>query len=395
MLIYLTYLTFSWALFALLYQALLAKETFFNQNRVFLLLSLLGGLALPWVGVQLAQQNSNTGLLSNMSAVLPLFTVGIAQVEQSIKVYFTGNQVWIGIWSVGIIVGLSRFLYGISTIIRLAQTATERQGNTYYTTAIDMPFSFFKRIFIPEYYRNEPDLSIILRHEQAHAEGNHSLDVVLSELVCIVFWWHPLVYWYKRQLRTLHEYIADEAAVQDCSRKQYGLLLIQQAQSGPVFAYANHFLQSPLKQRLVMLAKQHSAPVRSLRYALLIPAVLFLLTVFQQNTLYAQSKNQEIVEQPDQVAEYPGGLPALGKFLGENIKYPENARKEKAEGTAVIAFVINTTGGVESVESIKPIHQALADEAIRVVKLTRWTPGVHEGKTVKVKFTLPVKFKLD
>ncbi|MEY3239647.1 MAG: hypothetical protein RIR11_1085 [Bacteroidota bacterium] len=400
MLIYTIYLTIGWAVFALLYHTLLAQETFFGLNRRYLLATLAGGLLLPWCGMRWPSSNTifeNEQVINGM--FLPEFSTKIDQWTSSSDQFLLGQTFFGWIWLLGIIIGVMRFIYGLSIIVDAAQQASEQEGNMIYSDAIDMPFSFFRWIFIPTYYRNEPQLDMIIRHEQAHCSGWHSMDILFSELVCIFFWWHPLAYWYKRALRAVHEYIADQSVTQYFSRKQYGLLLIKQAQSGPVFAYANHFLQSPLKQRLSMLTKHNSAPVRSLRYALVMPFALLLFLLFQQNTAFAQlklgNKGGKVYDTPEKGAEFSaGGESSMGKFLAENIKYPPAARKENAEGLVVISFVVNKSGNVEDVKSLKPMRQDLIDEAIRVVKLTKWIPASNGGKVVKSKMTLPIKFKL-
>lgn len=400
MLIYTIYLTIGWAVFALLYHTLLAQETFFGLNRRYLLATLAGGLLLPWCGMRWPSSNTifeNEQVINGM--FLPEFSTKIDQWTSSSDQFLLGQTFFGWIWLLGIIIGVMRFIYGLSIIVDAAQQASEQEGNMIYSDAIDMPFSFFRWIFIPTYYRNEPQLDMIIRHEQAHCSGWHSMDILFSELVCIFFWWHPWAYWYKRALRAVHEYIADQSVTQYFSRKQYGLLLIKQAQSGPVFAYANHFLQSPLKQRLSMLTKHNSAPVRSLRYALVMPFALLLFLLFQQNTAFAQlklgNKGGKVYDTPEKGAEFSaGGESSMGKFLAENIKYPPAARKENAEGLVVISFVVNKSGNVEDVKSLKPMRQDLIDEAIRVVKLTKWIPASNSGKVVKSKMTLPIKFKL-
>jgi TonB family protein len=400
MLIYTIYLTIGWAVFALLYHTLLAQETFFGLNRRYLLATLAGGLLLPWCGMRWPSSNTifeNEQVINGM--FLPEFSTKIDQWTSSSDQFLLGQTFFGWIWLLGIIIGVMRFIYGLSIIVDAAQQASEQEGNMIYSDAIDMPFSFFRWIFIPTYYRNEPQLDMIIRHEQAHCSGWHSMDILFSELVCIFFWWHPLAYWYKRALRAVHEYIADQSVTQYFSRKQYGLLLIKQAQSGPVFAYANHFLQSPLKQRLSMLTKHNSAPVRSLRYALVMPFALLLFLLFQQNTAFAQlklgNKGGKVYDTPEKGAEFSaGGESSMGKFLAENIKYPPAARKENAEGLVVISFVVNKSGNVEDVKSLKPMRQDLIDEAIRVVKLTKWIPASNGGKVVKSRMTLPIKFKL-
>lgn len=400
MLIYTIYLTIGWAVFALLYHFLLAQETFFGLNRRYLLATLAGGLLLPWCGMRWPSTNTifeNEQVINGM--LLPEFSTKIDQWTSSSDQFLLGQTFFGWIWLLGIIIGMMRFIYGLSIIVDAAQQASEQEGNMIYSDTIDMPFSFFRWIFIPTYYRNEPQLDMIIRHEQAHCSGWHSMDILFSELVCIFFWWHPLAYWYKRALRAVHEYIADQRVTQFFSRKQYGLLLIKQAQSGPVFAYANHFLQSPLKQRLSMLTKHNSAPVRSLRYALVMPFALLLFLLFQQNTAFAQlklgNKGGKVYDTPEKGAEFSaGGESSMGKFLAENIKYPPTAKKENAEGLVVISFVVNKSGNVEDVKSVKPMRQDLIDEAIRVVKLTKWIPASNGGKVVKSRMTLPIKFKL-
>jgi TonB family protein len=400
MLIYTIYLTIGWAVFALLYHTLLAQETFFGLNRRYLVATLAGGLVLPWCGMRWPYINWTMGSEQVQNNILlPEFSTKIGQWTSTSEQFLLGQSCFGWIWMLGIIIGIIRFIYGLSTIIGTARRAPEQQGNIIFSDTIDMPFSFFRWIFIPANYRNEPQLDMIIRHEQAHCSGWHSMDILFSELVAIFFWWHPLAYWYKRALRVVHEFIADQSVTQYFSRKQYGLLLIKQAQSGPVFAYANHFLQSPLKQRLSMLTKHNSAPVRSLRYALVMPFAVLLFLLFQQNTAFAQlklgNKGGKVYDTPDKMAEFSeGGAPGLSKFLAENIQYPPAARKENAEGLVVISFVVNKSGNVEDIKSLKPMRQDLIDEAIRVVKNTKWIPASNGGKVVKSKMTLPIKFKL-
>jgi TonB family protein len=397
---YLFALTVAWGAFAALYHWLLAKETFFSANRWYLLSALVGGLVLPFLA-QWFVAPTVSQFAPALEAFLPAITVGIAQAEPDWAAHVGWVQFVVFVWAAGSIFGLGRCIYGLSAIDTLARKARQERDNLLFSDAIDMPFSFFGKIFVPAAYAGDAaQLETIILHENAHATGWHSLDVLFGELVCIVLWWHPLAHWYRRQLRLVHEYIADEAAVRHSpSRKQYGLLLIQQAQSGPVLAYANHFLQSPLKQRLIMLSKQHSAPVRSLRYALVLPLLACLLALFGPNTASAQvRKDKDVVEigEVDVLPAFAQGAEAgLMKYLADNIAYPAEAKAAKVQGMVALSFVINTVGAVEDIKVLKAPHQTLGEEAVRVVKTTRWTVGQKDGKSVKVRYTLPIKFKLD
>ena len=98
----------------------------------------------------------------------------------------------------------------------------------------------------------------------------------------------------------------------------------------------------------------------------------------------------------EKMPEFPGGTVALMKFLAENIKYPEDARKEKAEGRAFICFVVKSDGSISDIKVMKSTgNESLDQEAMRVVSLMpKWTPGTQDGKNVNSKFTIPVQFRL-
>lgn len=94
--------------------------------------------------------------------------------------------------------------------------------------------------------------------------------------------------------------------------------------------------------------------------------------------------------------EYPGGAQALYQFLGANVYYPAEARNKGIKGEVVLQFIVDRNGDVTDIEVIRSPHQLLSDEAIRVVKLLdKWQPAQQEGYKVKVRYTLPMKFKLE
>jgi protein TonB len=97
----------------------------------------------------------------------------------------------------------------------------------------------------------------------------------------------------------------------------------------------------------------------------------------------------------EQQAEFPGGFEAMGKFLGKNMKYPAQARRMGVEGSVYVSFVIDRDGNISDPQIIKGISAECDKEAIRVVKLMPpWKPGKQNGKPVRCRFVLPIKFKL-
>lgn len=107
------------------------------------------------------------------------------------------------------------------------------------------------------------------------------------------------------------------------------------------------------------------------------------------------SDEEYCFEEPDVLPEFPGGLDALMNYLGEHIRYPVMAKKNKVQGRVVVRFVVQKTGKVGKVEVLESVDNDLAEEAVRVVKsLPDFTPGRVNDEPVNVWFTLPVNFKL-
>ena len=92
---------------------------------------------------------------------------------------------------------------------------------------------------------------------------------------------------------------------------------------------------------------------------------------------------------------FPGGDAALFKYLNDNIKYPVIAQESGIQGRVICQFVVNRDGSIVDIEVVRSVDKSLDAEAIRVIKnMPRWTPGKQRGKTVRVKYTLPVNFRL-
>lgn len=97
----------------------------------------------------------------------------------------------------------------------------------------------------------------------------------------------------------------------------------------------------------------------------------------------------------EKMPSFPGGETALFKYLGDNIKYPVIAQESGIQGRVTCQFVVNRDGSIVDIEVVRSVDKSLDAEAIRVIsKMPRWTPGMQRGKTVRVKYTLPVNFRL-
>lgn len=97
----------------------------------------------------------------------------------------------------------------------------------------------------------------------------------------------------------------------------------------------------------------------------------------------------------EKMPSFPGGDAALFKFLNENVKYPVIAQENGVQGRVICQFVVNRDGSIVDVEVVRSVDPSLDKEAIRVIKsMPKWSPGQQRGKPVRVKYTLPVNFRL-
>ena len=103
----------------------------------------------------------------------------------------------------------------------------------------------------------------------------------------------------------------------------------------------------------------------------------------------------DIFQVVEEMPEFPGGEEKLLEYLGKNIHYPERAREQGVQGRCIIEFVIERDGTVTEPKIVRSLESQCDNEAVRVIKsLPKWKPGKQKGKPVRVKYTVPVQFKL-
>ena len=106
----------------------------------------------------------------------------------------------------------------------------------------------------------------------------------------------------------------------------------------------------------------------------------------------AKEKAYDVAEQ---MPEFPGGMKEMLKFLQDNLKYPESAKKNNLEGRVIVQFVVEKDGTPTEFNVVRSVDPDLDAEALRVLKtMPKWKPGMEKGEAVRVKFTVPVSFKL-
>jgi protein TonB len=107
-------------------------------------------------------------------------------------------------------------------------------------------------------------------------------------------------------------------------------------------------------------------------------------------------EEEQIFDVVEENPEFPGGMKELAKYLRDNIDYPRISRDNNSQGRAFVQFTVNADGSIQDVEIIRSSGDIYLDkEAIRVVEsMPKWKPGKQQGKAVRVKFRLPINFRL-
>ena len=106
-------------------------------------------------------------------------------------------------------------------------------------------------------------------------------------------------------------------------------------------------------------------------------------------------EEQQIFQVVEEMPEFPGGMAECMKWLGKNIKYPTISQENGVQGRVIIQFVVNKDGSIVDAQVARGVDPYLDKEALRVVgQMPKWKPGKQRGKEVRVKYTLPVMFRL-
>lgn len=121
--------------------------------------------------------------------------------------------------------------------------------------------------------------------------------------------------------------------------------------------------------------------------------ITILRAVGDDSTVSDKEKVYQVVgQQPS----FPGGREELFKYLAYNVRYPIDAAQNKIEGRVLVTFVVEHDGSISNVNVANSVYPSLDKESIRVVSgMPKWIPGKANGKTVRVKYTIPITFRLN
>jgi len=277
------------------YFIMLNKETFHRFNRMVLITIMLLSFGLPLVKTYTDKPSVvNTEIYDIQSRIeTPIYykTAVIVETQEKVSwgeilliVYYTGVAISI-LFVVIQAIGLIQYMRG-------GLCHTDSKGNTVILKSGEIsPFSIFHYIVmsVEDYEHNRTS---ILTHEQEHIRLHHSYDLILLELVKTLQWFNPFVWFLASNLRSVHEYEADEAVInQGIDAKQYQQLLVTKAVGNRLQPFANNLRRGSLKKRIIMMYQKKSNRWMMLKALFVIPVAAFTICAFATPNLSTPVEN--------------------------------------------------------------------------------------------------------
>ena len=284
-------------LFYFAYFFLLRKETFFNSNRWFLIAGLLTSVILPlvvyteivWIDpTPVAPVNYPSNYVTSG------YTANYAQTKASFEINW--NWVSLAIYAIGFAGFLGKFgidFYSLNSVLKGRKVQQQADFKFIDINENIAPFSYFDYIVYNSSLYSPSELESILEHEKVHSDQNHTIDVLISRIFCVLFWFNPIIWLYKKAILQNLEFIADsEASKKIADKKAYQYTLLKITTHENCVAITNHFYQSLIKKRIVMLNKNQSKKRNYWKYYAVIPALVAFVLLFQIKTIAQERENK-------------------------------------------------------------------------------------------------------
>lgn len=377
------------AMFFLAYYFLLRKETFFTTNRWFLLAGLVTSVILPLIELKKIIWVDPTP--TNVDWTKVSGTSPLTNETFEINWYL----VLAVVYAIGIVTFLLKFAFDFYSLTKVLKNKSIKQQADYKFIDVSenvSPFSYFNYIVYNSSLYSQSELENILEHEKVHSSQNHTIDVLILRFFCIAFWYNPFIWLYKKAILQNLEFIADnEASKNIADKKAYQITLLKVTTHDNCVAITNHFYQSLIKKRIVMLNKNQSNKRNSWKYAIMLP-ILAAFVIFFQVKVIAQEKamaKKEIVTAPQEIiqvvtnknstdAEMKQDAELLKKEHGITLKYSKIKRNAKGEITSIKMEYKDKSGS-------KGVWQIAGDDPIKPIKFYKNGDQIGFGSPSKMR----------
>lgn len=284
------------------YYLFLERDRTFRFNRMFLVGALAFSYLVPFITIMDPFQTENKAslIVGELTQHLPTHAVGAAT--------FSWSQVITALYIVITIFFLFKFIYSISGILLLKGKRIKYKG--YKILIINnkcSPFSFLNSIYLGQNYLNNEQIDeCLFLHEKCHVDEKHSLDILFIELLAVFSWYNPVLFLYKKAMRTNHEFLADNYVLsKNHSRSTYQQLILQEMSGPRNQTLVQSFNFNDTKKRFIMMTTTKSRFSWLKKISLLpLVAVLFLLFA-KKMTAQTEARSVTAAKVPEAPAKPP------------------------------------------------------------------------------------------
>ncbi|RYU95384.1 M56 family metallopeptidase [Emticicia agri] len=367
------------------YWVFLRKNTFFQTNRLYLLLSVGVSFLMPFIKIR-HNYTFSQPLPVTLNEV-PAETIKAAVYQpvlvENYNFVFNWMDILTAIYLAGVAVFSLRFIIALVKIylllrdsepINMSETRSGREYWLLRTNKAFSSYSFFNFLIL-----NKDDIfynrNIITDHEEVHISQGHSWDIFFIELVHIFCWFNPLLLSYKTALTRLHEFIAD-SIVEGEEKVPYAEFLFAYNFRMNASTLGNDFFKdSLLKERIQMMMKNRTPLWMISKYIFVLPLMVCL-------SYFVVAQDVRRVKPVDLLpAEFKGGIRAFETYFAKNFKYPEGKR---VEGDIYASFVVNKDGELSELSIDKGLRPDYNGRVANVLaSMPYWTPAERRKKPVE------------
>lgn len=325
------------ALFYLFYKVLLSKETFHKINRVALILIIIFSFCIPIIQLwgTFPYEENVLSIEKHISLETILLESSEVDYEDSqiigYQTILNRAYLFVIFYFAGILFFFFRAIYSFTRIFLLMRNSRIEKLEKNIKLVIHnrqiVPFSCLQLIVLSEADLKENGREIIC-HEKSHIQKFHAFDLFLSEICLLLQWFNPAAWLIRQEIKTVHEYQADNAVIHSgIEAKSYQLLLIKRTVGAIQFhLMTNSFYHGKLKKRITMMLKEKSSPWAYLKFSFILLVAVISMTVFAQ---------PEIKTQLEEISEVKvNNLPEMQ----EVIKKSFTVLKRNSENNAIEVY---------------------------------------------------------
>ena len=428
--------------FLAIYDFFLSKETFFSQNRWYLLSTSVLSFVIPFIKITSFQKAISQEFVIQLPEIVLNPHKVIQQTIEASNLTDSTSFISLLFW-IGVAFFFALFLIKLTKIINLVRTnevlKTEKI-NLVFLPKQTKAFSFFNYIFLGDAIpKSQQDR--VIEHELVHSSQKHSFDLLFFEILKIVMWFNPMVYFYQKRISLIHEYISDAVVSKSEHKENYINNLLSNFFQVENIPFINQFYKPTLiRKRIIMMTKSKSKKMNQLKYLVMIPLLIIMLMYVSCTTeeieqpLNKKERIKELTEELEMLkSEVSTGmfdeivlkndeyLSSEKEFMFSKIKksplFPgcEDGDKKcfssmvqkhfiknfdakmvndlglsSGNKRIYIAFKIDKEGNVIDVKARAP-HPQIKEEVIKVMhSLPKMIPGeIKDGEKVAVKYNIP------